>query len=158
MKATLGHIYLCRTANMSWRTCVVVKQIQSNPIQLWAVSNLYLSMQIMSKNLAVALHSDARPELFAQASDSISLCRFESFGHTKSHILSRGPLTACHHCGQTLSIDHMLLECAVLQECCDEYYTVDSLNTIFEKIPETCIVEFLREAGLFYVLKDVCRC
>ena len=31
MKATLGDIYLCRTANMSWRTCVVVKQIQSNP-------------------------------------------------------------------------------------------------------------------------------
>ena len=34
---------------------------------------------------------------------------------TKSHILSRGPPTACHHCGQTLSIDHMLLEWAVLQ-------------------------------------------
>ena len=33
MKATLRHIYLWRTANMSWRTCVVVKQIQSNPIQ-----------------------------------------------------------------------------------------------------------------------------
>ena len=32
IKATLRHIYLCRTANMSWRTCVVVKQIQSNPI------------------------------------------------------------------------------------------------------------------------------
>ena len=29
MKATLRHIYLCRTANMSWRTCVVVKQIKS---------------------------------------------------------------------------------------------------------------------------------
>ena len=25
------------------------------------------------------------------------------------------------HCGQTLTIDHMLLECALLQECCDEY-------------------------------------
>ena len=35
MRATLRHIYLCRTANMSWRTCVVVKQIQSNPIQNW---------------------------------------------------------------------------------------------------------------------------
>ena len=38
-------------------------------------------------------------------------------GHTKatkSHILSRGPPTTCHHCGQTLTIDHMLLECAVL--------------------------------------------
>ena len=32
MKATLRHIHLCRTANMSWRTCVVVKQIQSNHV------------------------------------------------------------------------------------------------------------------------------
>ena len=29
---TCWNIHLCRTANMSWRTCVVVKQIQSNPI------------------------------------------------------------------------------------------------------------------------------
>ena len=27
------YVYLCRTANMSWRTCVVVAQIQSNPVQ-----------------------------------------------------------------------------------------------------------------------------
>ena len=26
----MGDIYLCRTANMSWRTCVIVKQMQSN--------------------------------------------------------------------------------------------------------------------------------
>ena len=76
-------------------------------------------------------------------------------GHTKatkSHILSRGLSTGCHHCGQTLTIDHMLLECALLQECRDEYYTVDSLNALFETIPETCIVEFLREAGFFYLI------
>ena len=76
-------------------------------------------------------------------------------GHTKatkSHILSRGPPPGCHHCGQTLTIDHMLLECALLQECRDEYYTVDSLNALFETIPETCIVEFLREAGFFYLI------
>ena len=45
-------------------------------------------------------------------------------GHTKatkSHILSRGPPTGCHHCGQTLTIDHMLLESALLQESRDEY-------------------------------------
>ena len=73
-------------------------------------------------------------------------------GHTKatkSHILFRGPPTACHHCGQTLTIEHMLLECAVLQECC-EYYTVDSFNALFKTIPETCIVEFLQEAGFFH--------
>ena len=74
-------------------------------------------------------------------------------GHTKatkSHILSRGPPTVCHHCGQTLTIDHMLLECAVLQECRND--TVDSLNTLFQTIPETCIVEFLWEAGFFYLI------
>ena len=77
------------------------------------------------------------------------------FGHTKankSHILSRGPPTGRHHCGQTLTIDHMLLECALLQECRDEYYTVDSLNALFETIPETCIVEFLREVGFFSLI------
>ena len=76
-------------------------------------------------------------------------------GHTKatkSHILSRGPPTTCHHCGQTLTIDHMLLECAALQEIREEYYTADSLKTLFEKIPETCILEFLREAGFFYLI------
>ena len=71
---------------------------------------------------------------------------------TKSHILSRGPPTGCHHCGQTLTIDHMLLECALLEECHDEYYTVDLLNALFETIPETCIVEFHREAGFFYLI------
>ena len=76
-------------------------------------------------------------------------------GHTKatkSHILSRGPPNVCHHYDQTLTIDHMLLECAVLKECHDEYYTADSLNTLLEKIPETCIVEFLREVGFFYLI------
>ena len=65
-------------------------------------------------------------------------------GHTKatkSHILSRGPPTACQHCGQTLTIEHMLLECTVLQQIRDEYYTADSLRTLFETIPETCIVK-----------------
>ena len=54
-------------------------------------------------------------------------------GHTKTtkaHFLSRGPPTTCHHCGQTLTIDHMLLECAVLRESRDDYYTADSLNTV----------------------------
>ena len=60
-------------------------------------------------------------------------------GHTKgtkSHILSRGPPTACQHCGQTLTIEHMLLECTLLQQIRDEYYTADSLRTLFETIPE----------------------
>ena len=57
----------------------------------------------------------------------------------------------CYFHSFTLTI-YVLLECAVLQECRDEYYRVDSLNTLFEKIPETCIVEFLREVGFFYLI------
>ena len=76
-------------------------------------------------------------------------------GHTKvtkPHILSRGPPITCHHCEQTLNIDHVLLEYAALQEIRDEYYTAESLKTIFKKIPQTCIAEFLREAGFFYLI------
>ena len=63
---------------------------------------------------------------------------------TKSHIMSRGPPTACHHGGQTLGIDHMLFECVVSQECREQYYTVDLLNTLFETGREICMVEYLR--------------
>ena len=46
----------------------------------------------------------------------------------------------------------MLLECTVLQQSRDEYYTADSLGTLFETIPEAGIVEFPREAGFFYLI------
>ena len=71
-------------------------------------------------------------------------------GHTKatkSHILSRGPPTPWQHCGQTLNIEHILLECAGLQQSRDKYYTVTSLRTLFETIPEACIIE----AGFYYL-------
>ena len=58
-------------------------------------------------------------------------------GHTKattSHTLFRGPPNACQHCGQTLTIERMLLECTVLKETCDGYYTGDSFGPFFERI------------------------
>ena len=76
-------------------------------------------------------------------------------GHTKAtkgHILSQEPPTACHHCGKILTIDHMLLKCVMLGESRDEYYTADSLNVLFETVPETSIVEFLQEAWFFYLI------
>ena len=70
--------------------------------------------------------------------------------HTKTHILSRGPPNTCHNCGQLLPIDHMLLECAVQYESRDKY-TADSMNTL-ETAPRTCMMEFLREVGFFYLI------
>ena len=62
---------------------------------------------------------------------------------TEAHISSWTPPTFCNHCG------HMLLGCAVFQESRDEYCTADSLNTLFETVPETCLVELRQEVEFF---------
>ena len=57
-------------------------------------------------------------------------------GHTKatkSHILSREPPAACQHCGQTLTIEHILLECTVLQQIRED--TAESLRTYLRRLP-----------------------
>ena len=116
-------------------TCVFVKQIQSNPI------------------LKPILGPPKKFKYLTRA-EEVVITRLR-IGHTKatkSHILSPGPPTACQHCDQTLTIEHMLVECTVLQQIRDKYYMADSLRTLFETIPETCIVEFLREAGFFYLI------
>ena len=71
---------------------------------------------------------------------------------TKSHLLPRGLSTVCQYCGQILTIDHIVLVCTVLQESSDKYYTADSLKPPLKTIPEACVVEFLREAGMFYLI------
>ena len=41
-----------------------------------------------------------------------------------------------------VTLEHKLLGCTVLQSR-DEYYIAGSLETLFETIPESCIVEYL---------------
>ena len=62
----------------------------------------------------------------------------------KSCILSRGPLLT--GIVARLTIEHMFLERAMLQQSRDEWYTADSLGTLFETIPGDYIVDFVREA------------
>ena len=92
-------------------------------------------VSVYSRDLYLVKPTLGQPKKFQRLTraEEVVITRLR-IGHTKatkSHILSREPPTACHHCGQTLSIDHMFLECAVVQECRDEYYTADSLNTLF---------------------------
>ena len=68
---------------------------------------------------------------------------------TKSHILSRGPPTTC----QTLTLEHMLLECTVLQHSPDEYYTADLLGAFFETVPGACIVRVSERSWI--ILSDM---
>ena len=146
--------YVLEHASLQWRhTSIMASQITGEwygnyDIIMWDVA-------VHGRDLHLVKPTLGPPKNFqhlTRAEEVITPLRIGHTKATKSHILSRGPPTVCHHCGQTLTIDHMVLECAVLQECRDEYYTVDSLNTLFETIPETCIVEFLREAGFFYLI------
>ena len=124
--------------------------------------NSYIKQEVQTK-LDVSIHGRdlylvkpalGPPKKFLTRAEKVVITRLR-IGHTKatkSHILSRGPPTTCQHCDQTLTLEHMLLECTVLQHSRNEYYTADSLGTLFETVPEACIVEFLREAGFFYLI------
>ena len=95
---------------------------------LKSLVNLYIR-QLVQNNWGVAVHSMAlhlfketlRPPKKLQhlnRPEEVLITRLP-IGHTeatKTHILSRGTPTTFHKCGQTLTIDYMLLECAVLQE------------------------------------------
>ena len=151
-KETLGHdIDPLATVHYADLKPVVDSYIQQEVKIKWDVS-------IHGRDLYLLKPTLGPPNKFKHLTraEEVVITRLR-IGHTKatkSHILSRGPPTACQHCGQTLTIEHMLLECTVLQQIRNEYYTADSLRTLFETIPETCIVEFLREAGFFY---QICK-
>ena len=108
--------------------------------------------------ISLSLETNTRPQKKFQhltRAEEVVITRLR-IGHvkaTKSLILSWGSPTTCHHRGQTPTIDHMPLECGLLQENRDENYRTDSLNvnTLFETVPDICILEFLREVGFLYL-------
>ena len=67
---------------------------------------------------------------------------------TKPHPLSQGPPSDCHHCGQTFTMDHMLLECQVVKESRDKYYTALIEHSLWYHSPGM-YREFRREAVFF---------
>ena len=136
---------LCRFETMSKLLHQIKQEVQTK----WDVS-------IHGRDLYLVKPTLGPPKKFQRLTRAEEVViTWLGIGHTKatkSHILSRGPPTTCQHCGQTLTLEHMLQECTVLQHNRDKYHTADSLGTLFETVPGAYIVEFLREAGSFYLL------
>ena len=203
MRAAMRDVYLCRMANISWRTCVVVKsvvkQIQSNPLTHVPVANPQsaapscgcwpfvvarftwpglLRIQLPDR---LSHGSWLSPHAGCSCTWQRSLSRETNIGITeeipalnqswrgRNHSTSNWPyqghkvpylVPRTADCLSTLwsNTEHWPYAPGVsaLQECREEYYTVDSLNILFDTIPETCIVEFLQEAGFFYVIWCIC--
>ena len=92
-----------------------------------------------------------------ERAEEVAMTRLR-IGHckaTKGHIVSRGPPAVCHHCGSTLSREHILLECGTVQELRGEFYEADSLTSLFECVRPLAIIEYLKEAGFFYLIWQV---
>ena len=142
---------MCRTANMSWRTCVVVKQTQFHSIPIMCDTS--------SNKKTNDLNNLAPPDRYKhlKRAEEVAMTRLR-IGHckaTKGHIVSRGPPAVCHHCGSTLSKEHILLECGTVQELRGEFYEADSLTSLFECVRPLAIIEYLKEAGFFYLIWQV---
>ena len=116
-KETLDHdIDPLATVHYADLKPVVNSYIQQEVQIKWGVS-------IHGRNLYLLKPTLGPPKKFKHLTraEEVVITRLR-IGHTKaskSHILSRGPPTACQHCGQTLTIEHMLLECTVLQQIRD---------------------------------------
>ena len=90
------------------------------------------------------------------------LSRHEEWVYTRIHIghtrLTHGhrlnlneepPL--CEGCGEQITIHHLLIECADLDEVRREYYEdIVSLEQLFSEVHPRQVLNFLREIGVFY--------
>ena len=110
-KETLDHdIDPLTTVNFADLKPLVNAYIQQEVQIKWVVS-------IHGRDLYLLKPSLGPPKRFRHLTraEEVVITRLR-IGHTKatkSHILSRGPLTTCQHCGLTLTIEHILLECSV---------------------------------------------
>ena len=75
-------------------------------------------------------------------------------GHCKAsegHIDSRGPSAVCHHCDNTLSREHILLECGSPRTPMTSY-EANSLTSLFESVHPLAIIEYLKEPEFFHLI------
>ena len=104
-----------------WVNCAVQQKVQIK----WYVSVHGRDMYLLKPTLGP-------PKRFRHLTraEEVVITRLR-IGHTKatnSHILSQGPPTACQPCDQTLTIEHILLECTVLQQSRDDWIGLDLFN------------------------------
>jgi len=88
----------------------------------------------------------------ASRKEETVLCRLH-IGHsylTHSYLLKGEDPPVCELCGENLSVKHFLIHCVSLQEIRFKYYNADSMKVLFRDVPPDYLLNFVREASLFY--------
>lgn len=69
---------------------------------------------------------------------------------THSWMLKREEPPMCESCSEDFSIKHILIECAEFIDKRRQFYNVPDMKTLFETVPPSRILEFVKKIGLFY--------
>ena len=67
---------------------------------------------------------------------------------TKEHIYNRGPPPVCV-CGSVLTIKHIFLHCPQYQQQRQEHLRNKSIQSIFNDLNPSCIIDFLKSCSLY---------
>ena len=73
-------------------------------------------------------------------------------GHTRlthSYLLNREAAPECIPCFTSLTVAHLFLHCVDVAQIRDKYFKVASMKDLFDKVPVTTILNFLREINVF---------
>lgn len=76
-------------------------------------------------------------------------------GHTyltHSYLLKREQPPKCTHCQSLLSVEHILLHCTQYASIRRKHFDVGSLQELFDKVSLCSIIDFVKEAGVYYKL------
>ena len=73
-------------------------------------------------------------------------------GHTRlthSYLLNREAAPECIPCFTSLTVAHLFLHCVDVAQIRDKYFKVASMKDLFDNVPVTTILNFLREINVF---------
>ena len=69
---------------------------------------------------------------------------------THSWMLKSEPIPWCIGCDCEFTIEHILLNCAEFIYSRRNFFNVPDLKTLFETVPPSRVIEFVKDIGLFY--------
>ena len=95
--------------------------------------------------------NSARPSVCAYRREEVVLSRLR-IGHTyltHIHLLKRENPPQCVACQCTLTVKHILVECADFLQIREKYYDTQDMKELFEEVCVENIFGYLKEIGIF---------
>ena len=79
----------------------------------------------------------------------LARCRLGHSRITHSYLLNREEQPECVFCQEPFTVKHFLIDCVDLALARQTYFTVDSMQQLFNTIPYDNILSYLKETNLY---------